>query len=149
MAFALAALAALGLGACRACRDEDEAEEAEEREAMRAAYWRAQIAIEGHGRVADATGAFDCRRDERGRSGTCGPKLVTFTELKPPLLVATPATGWTFVRWQLVVRGPDGVVHPRALPLPDGPRYVNAFGYADTGELETVTAVFSMGSAAD
>jgi hypothetical protein len=73
---------------------------------------------------------------------------VTFPELKPPLLVATPASGWTFARWQPLVRGADGTVHPRKLPPPDGPRYVNGFGYEDTGELETVTAIFERIAAA-
>jgi hypothetical protein len=157
----LAACVALGAGACRANEhrdhspgaadhdDSDEAEQAEERETARPTFWRVQIAIEGQGRVADATGAFDCHRDAGDQGGSCGPKLVTFPELRPPVLMETPALGWRFVRWQPVVRGRDGAIHPRKLPPPDGPRYINGFGYSDTGELETVTAIFEPnGSAA-
>ena len=36
-----------------------------------------------------------------------------------------------------------GSKRPRAGPMPDGDVYLDGFGYADTGELETVTAVFT------
>ncbi len=97
--------------------------------APRPEYWRAQIAIRGQGRVATPMPTFDCTP----AGGQCGPKLVVFDERKPPLLHATGAPGWRFDHWESSLR--KGA-------MPDGAFYLNGFGYSDTGETETVTAVF-------
>ncbi len=143
---------AVSLAGCGSCRDERRAEgaseqdretdEGEDRDDARDNFWRARIVIIGHGRVATGIDAFDCKSNGVVQSGECGPKLVRFQELQPPLLIATGAAGWAFDHWQSIVTRPDGTKRPRTMPLPDGPRYMNGFGYADTGELETVTAVF-------
>ena len=126
---------------CKACHD-DEAEEEEEREQQRDHFWRAQIAIAGAGRVKTFIVAFDCASDGGTQTGECGPKLVTFKERKPATMEATPATGWKLDHWESQIREPDGSVRPRAGLMPDGRVYLDGFGYADTGELETVRAVF-------
>jgi hypothetical protein len=59
------------------------------------------------------------------------------------MLAATPAAGRRLDHWESRTREPDGAVVARQGPTPDGARYVNGFGYTDTGELETVTAVFA------
>lgn len=122
---------------------EDEREEEEERNAAREHFWRAQIAIVGEGRVKTFIPAYDCTSDGHAQTGDCGPKLVRFKELKPPTMQATPAAGWRFDHWESRIRVPDGGLTTRTGPMPDGPIYVNGFGYSDTGELETVTAVFA------
>lgn len=130
--------------ACKSCKscDENESEEEEERERERDHYWRAQIRIVGKGTVKTFIDAFDCTSDGATQSGECGPKLVKFKELRPATMEATPAPGWRLERWESLIRGPDGATSPRSGPMPDGRVYLNGFGYADTGELETVTAVF-------
>jgi hypothetical protein len=106
-------------------------------------YWRAQIAIVGRGAVKTTVEAFDCMRDSRDPPrGECGPKLVRFKELSPPLMRAIAARGSSFHHWEAIVHEPDGTTRARIGPLPDGPVYIDGFGYRDTGELETVTAVF-------
>ena len=75
------------------------------------------------------TRAFDCSF----LGGDCGPKLVTFTERQPPLLRATAGPGWRFDHWESSLR--TGA-------MPDGEFYLNGFGYEDSGQTETVTAVF-------
>ncbi len=122
--------------------DDRETDEGEDRDDARDNFWRVRIVIVGRGRIATAIDAFDCRSDGAVQSGECGPKLVRFHELRPPLLIATGAAGWTFDHWESIVIRPDGTTRPRTTPIPDGPRYVDGFGYADTGELETLTAVF-------
>jgi hypothetical protein len=152
------ACAAASIASCRGCegtrdnhlglvaQDEDrDSDESEDREDARDNFWRVHVVIVGRGRVTTAISAFDCRSDGLVQSGECGPKLVRFHELRPPLLVAAGSDGWVFDHWESVVRRPDGTTRPRILPLPDGPRYLNGFGYEDTGELETVTAVFVTG----
>jgi hypothetical protein len=126
---------------CKACR-EDEAEEEEEREQQRDHFWRAQIAIVGKGTVRTFVEAFDCRSDGAVQTGDCGPKLVRFKELKPPTMEAIPAPGWKLDHWESSIREPDGSVAPRKGRMPDGRVYLNGFGYADTGELETVKPIF-------
>jgi hypothetical protein len=86
--------------------------------------------------------AFDCTSDGTTQRGVCGPKLVRFKELAPPTMEARPAPGWRFDHWDALIREPDGSTHGRAGPMPDGRVYLNGFGYSDTGQLETVTAVF-------
>ena len=154
----IATLAA-SIAGCRSCRhedldmhsgstlqeardDDDKTDEGEDRADARDNFWRVRIEIVGRGRVATAIAAFDCKSAGVVQSGECGPKLVRFHELQPPLLVATGAPGWMFDRWESIVRRPDGSIRPRTIPMPDGPKYIDGFGYEDTGELETVTAVF-------
>jgi hypothetical protein len=123
---------------CRQC--DDAQEEAEDRDMARDHFWRAQIRIVGAGSVATHVRAFDCASD--GSRGDCGPKLVRYKELAPPVMIATAAPGYRFDHWESSTLEPDGAVVPRNGRPPDGPLYVNGFGYSDTGELETVTAVF-------
>src|SRR6202035_399581 len=104
--FVLASLA--GCRGCKSCEPDDELEEQEEREAQRDLFWRAQIVIVGHGRVKSVVDAFDCGADGSSQSGECGPKLVRFKELAPPLMEARPAPGWRFARWDAIIRTPDG-----------------------------------------
>ena len=137
----LAALLVLGAG-CRSCKDDDEEEEQEELNMQRDHFWRAQIAIVGRGSVKPVVAAFDCTSDGVAQRGECGPRLVRFKELKPPMMEALAAPGWRFDRWDSLVREPDGGTHRRAGPMPDGRFYLNGSGYTDTGQSETVTAVF-------
>jgi hypothetical protein len=116
-------------------RETDEDEELDE---TRLNYWRVQIAIVGEGRVDSAVAGFACTP----AGGACGPRLVAFVERAPALLRATGAAGWRFARWESRTREADGRVVNRAGRMPDGRFYLNGFGYADTGALETVTAVF-------
>ena len=128
---------------CKGCERDDELEEQEERDMQRDNFWRAQIAITGRGRVKTYIDAFDCSSDGTAQRGECGPKLVRFKELAPPTMQALPAPGWRFDHWDASIRDPDGGVHGRAGRMPDGPVYIDGFGYEDTGQLETVTAVFA------
>ncbi|HEY8041749.1 MAG TPA: hypothetical protein VIF15_18220 [Polyangiaceae bacterium] len=137
----LMSLLAVGT-ACRGCKGCEEEEEQEERDTQRDHFWRAQIAIQGQGTVKTFVDAYDCTSDGTTQRGECGPKLVVFKELKPPTMEAHPAPGWRFERWESTIRERDGSAHPRAGAMPDGRVYLNGFGYSDTGELETVTAVF-------
>ncbi len=121
---------------CHDCGREDE--EDEEFDETRLNYWRVQIAIVGQGRVDSAVAGFACTPD----GGDCGPRLVAFVERVPALLHATGAPGWRFERWESRTRQADGRVANRPGRMPDGRFYLNGFGYADTGALETVTAVF-------
>ena len=98
--------------------------------------------IVGHGAVKTFVDAFDCTGNGTMQWGACGPRLVRFDERHPPVMRATGAPGWRLARWESELREPDGRIKPRALPMPDGRMYIDGFGYADTGELETVTAVF-------
>lgn len=139
----LALVTLTGCPGCKACARDDELEEREERDQQRDHFWRAQLVITGHGQVKTVVDAFDCTSDEAGQRGECGPKLVRFKELAPPLMEARPAPGWRFVRWDALIRTPDGGSRPRVGPTPDGRMYLDGFGYSDTGELETVTAVFA------
>jgi hypothetical protein len=130
--------------------DDDQSEEQEERNARRPNYWRVQVAIEGQGSVVAVGGALDCRSDGAHQSGECGPKLLTFDELQPPLLRGTGARGWKLARWESQLRQANGQRTARQGPMPDGRWYLNGLGYSDTGALETVTAVFvPAGSGAD
>ncbi len=131
---AILVLCALGCGkrAPAHVERDDEVDEHEDEEDQRDLFWRARITIVGHGSVATANGAFSCTSDGTAQTGTCGPKLVRFRELDPPLLQARDAPGWRFDHWSSTLRD----------HLPDGRMYMNAFGYTDTGQLETVTAVF-------
>jgi hypothetical protein len=127
---------------CRSCKEDDEGEEQEERDMQRDHFWRAQIAIVGKGTVKTVVEAFECTSDGTGQRGECGPKLLRFKELRPPMMEAVPAPGWRLDRWDSLIRDPDGGTHRRAGPMPDGRVYLNGFGYSDTGQIETVTAVF-------
>jgi hypothetical protein len=122
--------------------DDDKDESREEEDRDRDNYWRAQLLIVGQGGVKTAIGAFDCTSNGTKQWGECGPKLVTFKEMMPALLRATPATGWRLDHWESMLRQPDGTTSPRKGPIPDGLLYLNGFGYADTGELDIVKAVF-------
>ncbi|HEX8795039.1 MAG TPA: hypothetical protein VF765_29030 [Polyangiaceae bacterium] len=138
---ALALCVSLTSTACRSCR-EDESEEQEERDLARDHFWRAQITIVGQGTVKTHVDAFDCTSDGKAQHGTCGPRLVVFKELAPPMMEAIAAPGWRFDHWDALIREPDGGTHGRVGPMPDGKMYLDGFGYRDTGQLETVTAVF-------
>jgi hypothetical protein len=122
------------------CHDDEEEEE--ERDQNRDNYWRAQIVVSGAGAVRNASEVFDCVGDGRVQIGLCGPTLIAFDELHPPLLRAIAAPGWRFDHWEASIRSPYGFVHKRRGPMPDGAFYIDGFGYTDTGELETVRAVF-------
>lgn len=126
---------AAGALAATGCRHED-------KDDNRPNYWRAEIAIVGHGEVASVVGGFACTSDGMRTVGDCGPRLLAFHERNPPLLRATGSPGWRFDHWQSTTRHADGRVATRAGPMPDGRLYLNGFGYRDTGALETVTAVF-------
>ena len=137
------ALASLALCAgYRSCREDDAAEEEEERSLGRDHYWRAQVAIAGAGDVRATQSGIHCASNASEQSGACGPVLFRFKELQPAMLEATPAPGWRLDHWESRTREADAAIVVRRGPMPDGARYVNGFGYTDTGELETVTAVF-------
>ena len=125
----------------RGCASEEEEEE-EERGALRDNVWRVQVSIVGKGAVKTRGAPVDCASDGATQKGRCGPELLRFKELSPPLLEAMPAPGWRLDRWESRLREPDGASTPRQGRMPDGRFYLNGFGYEDTGELETVTAVF-------
>ena len=125
----------VALAGCRAC--EGEREEEEERDQARDHYWRAQIRVVGEGAVRTHAPAFDCTPS----GGECGPKLVTYKELAPPAMMATASPGYRFDHWESSIVALDGAIRAKR-PIPDGPIYIDGFGYQDTGELETVTAVF-------
>jgi hypothetical protein len=144
---------AVAVLACRRHRDrsalpeqdedrDDRTEEQEEGEQHLLNYWRVQIKIEGRGTVASAVGGLACASDGERAAGDCGPKLVTFEELRPPLLHAMPAPGWRLARWEATIRSPGGATRQRPPPMPDDEYYLDGFGYSDTRETETVTAVF-------
>ena len=137
----LAALPSAASG-CKSCHMDSEEEEQEEINEARDHFWRAQIRIVGHGTVKTRIPAFDCTSDGKKTTGRCGPKLMTFKELKPPLMEAEPAAGWKLDHWESMIRAADGSTAPRKGRMPDGRVYLNGFGYEDTGALETVTAVF-------
>jgi len=130
----------LTLVSCKNC--DFDREEKEEEDMERDHYWRLQITIVGQGTVKSVVDAFDCTSDGAGRRGECGPKLITFKELRPPLLEEHAAPGYRFDHWESLIRAPDGATAPRKGPMPDGRFYLNGFGYKDTGELEMVTAMF-------
>ena len=144
-------LAGLGLvtASCKSCEkphaddpDVDEGGDPEEQDDSRDNFWRARITIVGSGSVRTETGIVDCTSDGTSVRGACGPQLLRFKERQPPLLHASASRGWRFERWEAVMLEPNGSTRPRAGQMPDGPLYLDGFGYADTGELETVTAVF-------
>ncbi len=134
----LACIAAVP-ASCRACADK---EEDEEENVARDNFWRAQIRIVGKGSVSTSAKAFDCRSDGTTQTGKCGPTLLRFKELQPPLLTAIGAPGWRFDHWASMIRTADGKEAPRQGRMPDGRVYLNGFGYSDTGALDTVTPVF-------
>ena len=138
---ALAALPGASSG-CKSCHLDSEEEEQEELNQARDHFWRVQIRIVGQGTVKTRITAFDCASDGVRTTGGCGPKLVTFKEIEPPLMEAVPAAGWKLDHWESLIRGADGSTAPRQGRMPDGRVYLNGFGYEDTGALETVTAVF-------
>lgn len=121
---------------------EEALEEREERQMQRDNFWRARVVIVGRGRVKTPIDAFDCASAGAGERGECGPKLVRFKELAPPTMEARPAPGWRFDHWDAQIRDADGALHGRAGKMPDGKIYIDGFGFEDTGQLETVTAVF-------
>jgi len=125
-------------------RDDDRDDEVEERAEREAGdnFWRARIAIVGQGRVATTDTTFDCASDGTTARGACGPVLVRFDELHPPLMRATGARGWRFDHWESQTRSATGALTRRAGPMPDGRLYLNGFGYRDTGAVETVFALF-------
>lgn len=142
LVFAAAVVLGTSCKGCRGCEDDDESEEQEERDMQRDHFWRAELVLVGQGNVKSVVPAFDCTADGVAQRGECGPRLVRFKELAPPMMEARPAAGWRLEHWDSRIREPDGGAHPRAGPMPDGRFYLNGFGYTDTGQLETVTAVF-------
>jgi hypothetical protein len=135
-------LVCLTVTGCKSCEARDREEEMEERERELDHFWRARIVIVGSGQVKTFIHAFDCSSDGGIQDGACGPLLVRFKELAPATMEARPSVGWTFDHWESIIVEPDGATRPRAGRMPDGRVYLNGFGYADTGELEIVTAVF-------
>jgi hypothetical protein len=134
-----------GCKSCEKSRDSDidrEGGDPEDQDDSRDNFWRARIAIIGSGNVRTESGVFDCTSTGTDLRGSCGPRLLRFKERQPPLMRATAARGWRFVRWEAAMVEPNGSTRSRSGPMPDGPLYLNGFGYADTGETETVTAVF-------
>ena len=129
--------------------EESEEEEQEERDQARDNYWRAQISIVGKGSVRTDSSIFDCVGDGVTQTGKCGPNLLKFPELSPPLMKASPAPGWRLDHWESLTREPDGAMKPREGRMPDGRFYLNGFGYTDTGELETVKAVFVLATSGE
>jgi hypothetical protein len=120
----------------------DESEEREEQDLLRDHYGRASIEIVGAGRVHTSIDAFDCASDGSTAAGRCGPTLVRFKELAPATMEAIAAPSWRFDHWESSTSAPDASVRLPPGPMPDGRLYLNGFGYADTGEVETVRAVF-------
>jgi hypothetical protein len=119
------------------------ASDPEEADDQRDNYWRVRVVIVGAGDASTADKRIACHgAPPAAQSGACGPVLLRFNERAPPLVRATPAPSWHFARWSSLLTEPDGSTHPRTGKMPDGVLYLNGFGYADTGELETVTAVF-------
>ena len=138
---------------CAAChgrahheRDDDDPQSdeggGEDEDLTRTNFWRVEVRINGHGTVSGAIARLDCADDRAQQHGTCGPTLLRFDELHPPLLRATAAPGWRFDHWEPTVRERDGSMRGRRGRIPDGPLYLDGFGYSDTGELEILTAVF-------
>jgi hypothetical protein len=140
----LAVLLAAASSTCKGRRgcEESEEEEEEERDQLRDHYWRARLSIVGKGTLKTHGPAFDCTSDGTVQTGRCGPELLKFKEMSPPLVEEFAGAGWRFDHWESLIREPDGSMVPRAGRMPDGRFYLNGFGYEDTGELETVTAVF-------
>ena len=150
---AVARALALVVVTCAACHgrvrheqndDDRQADEGggEDQDLSRTNFWRVEVRITGQGTVSGALAGIDCTSDGLRTHGTCGPTLLRFDELHPPLLRATGAHGWRFDRWEPTIREHDRSTHARAGRLPDGPVYLDGFGYSDTGELEDLTAVF-------
>jgi hypothetical protein len=123
-------------------REDEREDEDEDKDLHRLNFWRVRIAIVGRGSVEGRVAGIACRSDGTRETGECGPKLLRFEELDPPLLRATGASGWRFSRWEASIRAPDGTLRRRVGAMPDGRYYIDGFGYDDTHELETVTAVF-------
>ena len=133
-------------GRARHQRDDDDPQSdeggGEDEDLTRTNFWRVEVRIIGHGSVSGAVARVDCTSDGAQQRGTCGPTLLRFDELHPPLLRATAGPGWRFSHWEPTIREPDGSMRARHGRLPDGPLYLDGFGYSDTGELEILTAVF-------
>jgi hypothetical protein len=110
--------------------------------------WRVEVRIVGHGALATPHGELACQATGGAATGRCGPELLRFAELDPPLLRATGARGWRFDRWTAELHRRDGTTTPRPAPLPDGRLYLNGLGYVDDGTRETVTAIFVPAGAA-
>ena len=126
----------------RVAHSEDE-EDDEERDTERDNYWRVRVVLVGEGTVSSAVAPIACVADDTHRgSGDCGPRLIRFKERQPPLLRAIGARGWRFDHWESMITRTAGSTGPRTGRMPDGRLYLNGLGYVDTGELETVTAVF-------
>ena len=123
-------------------RDDDDDDDQEDRDNNRDNFWRAKVLIMGDGTVSTVDSSFDCRGDGAHQTGSCGPALMKFNELRPPLMRAFAAPDWRFDHWESTIVEPNGTTHSRTGPMPDGDLYLNGFGYVDTGELEHVTAVF-------
>ena len=150
---ALARALALTAVTCAACHghirheqndDDRQGDEGagEDQDLSRANFWRVEVRIIGHGTVSGTLAGIDCTSDGLRAYGTCGPTLLRFDELHPPLRRATGAPGWRFDRWEPAIRERDGSTRARTGRLPDGPVYLDGFGYSDTGELEVLTARF-------
>jgi hypothetical protein len=121
---------------------DDQTEEHEEVEQHQLNFWRVKIEIVGRGMVYSVIGGLSCMSNGEHQGGSCGPKLLQFEELSPPLLHATAGPGWRFDHWESTIRSADGATRARPPPMPDGAYYLDGFGYSDTHETETVTAVF-------
>jgi hypothetical protein len=120
------AAAAVAIAVVHGKEDDDDDEDAED---ARLNYWHPRIVVVGDGVVTSAIVPIACTSS----GGLCGPLAIAFDERQPPLLRAVAAPGWRLDRWQSSLR---------TGPMPDGRFYVNGLGYDDTGQIETVTAVF-------
>ena len=114
----------------------------EDEDLTRANFWRVEVRIVGRGTVSGAISPIACTNDGAQQRGTCGPTLLQFDEMHPPLLRAAAAPGWRFAHWEPTIRERDGSLHARRGRIPDGPLNLDGFGYSDTGQLEILTAVF-------
>jgi hypothetical protein len=126
------AAAAAAIGVARSSADGADGaddEDDEDAEDAQLNYWRPRVVVVGEGMVTSAIVPIACTP----RGGLCGPLAIAFDEREPPLLQAVPARGWRLERWQSSLRSG---------PVLDGRFYINGLGYEDTGEVETVTAVF-------
>jgi hypothetical protein len=110
--------------------------------------WRVGLVLIGEGTVQTNIEGIpemwmDCTRDAKGQSGECGPKLLRWKEVQPPLLDAHGAKGWKFVRWESRTRRWSGGIAPTAKVIAPGNRlYLNGMGNRDTGACEILTAHF-------
>jgi hypothetical protein len=126
---AVVAIAGFAAFAIKHHDDDDDDDDDEDAEDAQLNYWRPHVIVIGNGVVASVVAPITCTSS----GGMCGPTLIAFDERRPPLLRAIATPGWRFDHWESSLR---------TGPMPRGKLYINGFGYTDTGQTETVTAVF-------